>query len=167
MALVHDIVRQAGTLHAKRGHAIDRKEEKEDIKKHFLKIGLKEKHIVDSLLAIAPECLSVARGVWWLTFIHPTKLCIYPDRVIFVRRFLWLQRFFRCERAVMIRHIREIECDLGIFSTNIIFRTHRCIDVFHARKLYKNHARKATRIVQALIHEELNHGSVPSGDDFT
>ena len=167
MPLVHDIIRQAGIRHVQRGHAIDKPEEKEILKQYFIEMGLDEESIHDSLHAIAPECLSVATGVWWLTLMHPTRLCVYPDRIVYIRRFLWFHRFLRCERAVMMRHIREVEINYYLFSATLTFRTHRSVEVFHVKKLYKKHSRIATRIVQAMIHNELNHGSVPSGDDFT
>jgi len=54
-----------------------------------------------------------------------------------------------------------------LFSSSVCFRTHRSVEVFCAKHLSKQQSRKAHRIIQALIHEELNHGTVPSGDDFT
>jgi hypothetical protein len=167
MVLLHDIVTYAGKQHVLPGHTIDRPEEKDEIKRHFEDLGHNAQSILESLDAIAPPCLSIARGVWWLTIIHPTKVLVYTDRIIYIRRFLFFRRLFRHERAVMLRHIREVESDVGIFSTRLIFRTHRCAEIFRVRFLYKTHAHKATRIIQALIHNELNHGSVPSGDDMT
>jgi hypothetical protein len=167
MVLVHDIVRHAGALHTKRGHAIDREEEKEIIRNYFRELGYEEGNILESIRAIAPECLCSAKGVWWLTLIHPTRLRIYPDRIVYIRKFLFFRRFLRKERAVMFRHIREVEVDEYLFSASVCFRTHRSVEVFCAEHLYKKQSRRAHRIIQALIHDELNHGSFPSGDDFT
>jgi hypothetical protein len=167
MALVPDIVQYAGKQHIKRGHTIDRDKDKQHIKKHFEELGMNAEQIIESLDALAPACLCISRGVWWLTLIHPTKLCVLMDRIVYIHRFLWFKRLFRCERAVMIRHIREVECDVGIFSTNMVFRTHRSVEIFRVKKLYRKHARQTTRIIQALIHDELNHGSIPSASDFT
>lgn len=167
MVLVHDIVRHAGALHTQHGHTIDREEDQESVIQHFLERGLQMNHITESIRAMAPESLCLVKGVWWLTLIHPTRLRIFPDRIIYVRRFLWFKRFFRCERAMMFRHIREVEADYYLFCASICFRTHRSIEVFCTKCLYKQQVRRAHRIIQALLHEELNHGTMPSGDDFT
>jgi hypothetical protein len=167
MALLHDIIRHAGSIHAIRGRKIDREEEQQNLKEYYGNLGVKEKHILESLHAIAPLNLCTARGVWWMNLVHPVKLCILTERIVYVRRFLFFPHLFRCERAVMLRHIREVEIDEYFFSARLIFRTHRSVEVFCIDKLYKKHAHQATRVIQALIHDELNHGSISSGDDFT
>lgn len=157
MALIPAIVREAAEQHVQRGHTIDRLEDQQVVRRHFLELGLEEKQVLSSLEAIAPTCLSVVRGVPVLTMFRPTRLCIYVDRIVAIRRFLWFYRLFRHERAIMIDHIREIECDFGIISATMIFRTFRGAEIFRQKFLRKRDARKATRIVQALIHDELHH----------
>ena len=156
MPLVPDIVRYASEQHIRRGHTIDQPKEQQNIAAHFLELGLDEAHILPSLEAMAPPCLCVARGVWWLTPLHPMKLCVFSDRIIFIRRWLWFRRLFRCERAVMLAHIREVESDFGILSATVIFRTYRGVVLLSAQKMHKKEARKATRVIQALLHDELH-----------
>ena len=155
MTLALDIVRYAGEQHVRRGHCVDRPGEKRDITAHFVEMGVEPERIRSSIEAIAPECLCIARAVWWLTPFHPTKLKIYEDRIVLVRRFLWFKRWRRQERAFMIRHIREVESDFGILSASMIFRTHRSTEICCVRRLQKRDERKATRIIQALIRQEM------------
>jgi hypothetical protein len=157
MALIPDIVKWAAEEHVRRGHTIDRQEDQQSVREHFLHLGLEEKRVRSSLEAIAPTCLSIVRGVPILTMFRPTKLCIHTDRIVAIRRFLWFYRLYRHERAIMIDHIREVECDFGIISATMIFRTFRGAEIFRQKFLRRRDARKATRVIQALIHDELHH----------